>query len=60
MKKICIDTNFNYLGPIYPIITIDKVKKNHLIEEEEIILVMESEAWKGIVKFDDKLPEYAQ
>ncbi len=57
MKKIAIDTNFNFLGPYYPALSFDEVRKLNLIEGEKIIAFQDNDEWEGIIHFDKTLPQ---
>ena len=57
MEKVTIDSNYNYLGPQFPTIPPEEVARLNLKDGEAIIAEQEGEAWKGIVEYDDSLPE---
>lgn len=60
MKKIEIDTNFNFLGPCYPTLSLDEVRKLKLIVGEKIIVFQDNDEWNGIVCHDKTLPQMYQ
>lgn len=59
-KKIGIDANFNWLGPMKPVISTFEIEFFNLKEGEIIIGFQDEQEWEGIVRYDDSCPEEMQ
>lgn len=55
--KICIDCNYNYLGPDKPIVSENQIQKFNLSVNQKIIVYQDDDEWVGIIKFDDTYPK---
>jgi hypothetical protein len=60
MIRVSIDTNYYYLGPDFPTISIIDIKKNGLVENQRVIAWQDDDEWYGTVKYDLSLPEQYQ
>jgi hypothetical protein len=60
MKRILIDTNFNYLGPSCPALSAKEVMKSGLKKGEKIIAYQDDDEWEGIVSYAELLPPMYQ
>lgn len=60
IKKIGIDCNFNWLGPLKPVISAFEIEHFNLKEGETIIGFQDDQEWEGIVKYDASCPEEMQ
>lgn len=60
IKKIEIDTNFNWFGPMKPVISTFEIEYFNLKVGEIISGFQDDQEWEGIVKFDVACPEGMQ
>jgi hypothetical protein len=60
LKKFAVDCNFNFLGPSYPALSNNEVKKLDLSSHEHVIVFQDDDQWEGEVLFDPSLPEMYQ
>lgn len=60
MKRILVDTNFNWLGPDCPILSRDEVSRYGLAEGERIQACQDDDEWEAVVCFDASVPYHYQ
>lgn len=57
MKRIDVDTNFNWLGPDYPVLSHAKVSRYELQVGERVLTCQDDDEWEAVVRYDATLPE---
>lgn len=56
MRRIEVDTNFNWLGPDFPALSHREVKARGLEVGERVAAYQDDDEWPGTVRFDSSYP----
>lgn len=60
MKRVEVDTNFNWLGAGCPALTQRRAEELGLSVGERVVAYQDDDEWPGIVRFDPTLPHQYQ
>lgn len=60
MKRISVDTHFNFLGPKMPAISNSEAELYSLNPGDEVLASQDDDEWVGTAQFDPGLPKEYQ
>jgi hypothetical protein len=56
VKRVSVDTNFNWLGPDRPAISSSEASELVLAPGDRVVAYQDDDAWDATVRYDPNLP----